>query len=323
MKERVDVIKNRKLLSIQTECFSFTSPSPSSAWYDLLAINFEGLITSSAPLTEKKIETIRGILIDLITDPAQRYNEILHLTLNPNRKKFQIYNSVNVCLLSLLIGRSLHFSQNELLELGFAALMHDLGMFAMEGIIDTNEPLTPEQRADIRQHPANGLVVLGQFTHHTEHLEQSILQEHEREDGSGYPKGLNGKNIHEFAKIIAIADSFEALTHYRPYRPCSYAYEAVQTILGLAKDKLDRTSVNGFVKALSFFPCGTCVRLADQSIGFVSEIHEADPLNPVISLIYDAEGNEPDSHQTIDLQKEKNNYIVRIIDLAPHPTWNN
>lgn len=316
MKERIDSTKEEYLLMIQDDYFSNCCQSSKAQHYDLLAINFESFINSSAPITEKKAEIIRRFLKELIVDLPANLNDILKLTLIPDQKKYQVYNSINVCLLSLLIGRGLNYSHEDLLELGFAALMHDIGMFAMEGLIYTNEIFTKEQREDIKQHPSNGVRILDQFTKVTKDLELAILQEHEREDGSGYPKGINGKHIHQFAKIIAIADCFEALTHYRPYRSRSITpYQAAQAILQLSKSQLDTSLTNSLINALSFYPLGTFVRMAQGEIGMVVEINEDAPLSPVISLFYDREGQELQDKKRLNLQTEKDNHIAWVIDL--------
>lgn len=313
MKETIDPIKQKSLIRINQQ--NFFSRSHYSETYDILSINFESLINSSAPLTTKKASLVKMLLKELISHLATDYNEILKLTLISNQKKFQIYNSINVCLLSLLIGRALNYSDEELLELGFAALMHDIGMFAMEGMIYTAETFSKEQRENILLHPSNGLLLLDQFTQVTDDLEKAVIQEHEREDGSGYPQGVNGKNIHEFAKIIAIADCFEALTHFRPYRRCVLPYDAIQTVLQLSKSQLDRIMANSLVNALSIYPPGTCVRLASGEVGIVTKVNEGAPLSPVISLCYDREGHEIKESKIIDLLIEKENYIIRVIEL--------
>jgi HD-GYP domain-containing protein (c-di-GMP phosphodiesterase class II) len=315
MREIVEVSKQNNLLGIQEGFYSASRRPGQAERYDLLSINFESFLNASVPLTQRKAELIRRLLKEFLDALPTDYNNILRLIFSPDQKKFQIYNSVNVCLLSLVIGWTLNYSREELLELGFAALMHDIGMFAMEGLIYTNEILGREQIENIKQHPVHGIRMIDRFTEVTEDLEQAILQEHEREDGSGYPKGINGKHIHEFAKIIAIADCFEALTHYRPYRKSCSPYEAMQTILRISKSQLDARLANNLVNALSFFPPGTCLRLANGEIGFVTAVNKGAPLSPVISVCYDQDGHELRGKKVVDLQKEKDNHVVRVISL--------
>ncbi|MEW5802230.1 MAG: HD domain-containing phosphohydrolase [bacterium] len=313
MKEIIDPIKQNNLIRINQHHFS--ARSHYSEIYDILTINFESLINASSPLAERKAVLMKTLLKELISQLPSDYHEILKLTLVKNQKKFLLHNSINVCILSLLIGRALNYSDDELLELGFAALMHDIGMFALEGMIYSAETFTKEHRDNIFLHPNNGLLLLDRFTRVTEDLEKAVIQEHEREDGSGYPEGIKGKNIHEFAKIIALADCYEALTHFRPYRKCTHPYDAIQMILHLSKSQLDRIVANGLVNSLSIYPPGTCVRLASGEIGIVIMINEGAPLSPVVSLCYDRDGFDFKESKTVDLLKEKENYIIRIIDL--------
>ncbi|MCM8789654.1 MAG: HD domain-containing protein [Candidatus Omnitrophica bacterium] len=314
MKEIIDPIRKNSLIHLSQQ--HLCPRSHYCEIYDIMFMNFESLINSSTPLTEKKISVIKGLLNEMISNLPGDYNEILKLTLVPNQKKFQIYNSLNVCLLSILIGKALNYSDQELLELGFAALMHDLGMFAIEGLIYSGETFNQEHRQMLQQHPVSGLHILDQFIKVTENIEKAVIQEHEREDGSGYPEGINGKNIHEFAKIIAIADCFESLTHFRPYRKCVLPVDALQSILQLSKSQFDRIMANGMINALSLYPPGTCVRLADGEIGIVTKVNPGSPLSPSVAVYYDRHGRECRGEiQTIDLLEDDENYILRIIDL--------
>lgn len=314
MKEIIDPIRKNSLINLSQQ--HICARPRYCEIYDILFINFESLINSSTPLTEKKIRLIKGLLNELISHLPADYNDILKLTLIPNQKKFQIHNSLNVCLLSILIGKALNYSDEELLELGFAALMHDIGMFAIEGLIYSGETFSQEHREMVQQHPVSGLRLLDQFIKVTENIEKAVIQEHEREDGSGYPEGIKGKHIHEFAKIIAIADCFESLTHFRPYRKCALPVDAIQSILQLSKSQFDWIMANSMINALSLYPPGTCVRLADGEIGIVTKVSPGAPLSPSIAVYYDRYGRECRGEiQTIDLLEDDENYILRIIDL--------
>ncbi|MEW6381670.1 MAG: HD domain-containing phosphohydrolase [bacterium] len=314
MKEIIDPTKKNILMQLSQQ--QFATRSHYSEVYDILLMNFESLVNSPSSFPVKKINIVKQLLHEMISQLPIDYNEILTLALISNQKKFQLHNSLNVCLISLLIGRTLNYSDEELLELGFAALLHDIGMFALEGLIYSAEAFTPEQREKLRQHPNQGLLLLDKFTRVSEDLEKAVIQEHEREDGSGYPEGINGKNIHEFAKIIAIADCFESMTHFRPYRKCALPFDALQSILQLSKNQLDRTMANGLINALSLYPLGTCVRLAGGEVGIVTKVYSGAPLSPEVTVYYDRDGRDYRGEmQTIDLLEEEDNYILRVINL--------
>ena len=117
------------------------------------------------------------------------------------------------------------------IELG--ALFHDIGKIheALFDIVHEPRKLTPAERREIATHPVRGARVLAPIAHFYKELAEAVLSHHERWDGAGYPRGLRGRAIPFAARVITIADTFDAITHHRRYRDGRTAHEALKTIL--------------------------------------------------------------------------------------------
>ncbi len=136
---------------------------------------------------------------------------------------------------SLKLGRLSGFNSSEMKDLEFAGILHDIGKIGIpDGIINKPGRLTEEEFERVKQHPAIGAEILEGVTF-LESCRMILLQHHERIDGKGYPVGLKGEAIHPAAKVLAIADSFDAMTSNRPYR--SSALSVAEAIKELEKGR--------------------------------------------------------------------------------------
>lgn len=139
-------------------------------------------------------------------------------------------HSVNVCTLSLALASQLGTEESDhLASLGTGALLHDIGKVKIpEWILQKPAGLTEDEMAVVRGHPAWGLELLKESGVEDELICLPVLQHHERENGAGYPYGLEGSEIHRYSQIVAIADAFDAMTTRRVYRGALGAFPALQ-----------------------------------------------------------------------------------------------
>jgi putative nucleotidyltransferase with HDIG domain len=139
-------------------------------------------------------------------------------------------HSVNVCALSLALAQHAGMDNpRDLHALGTGALLHDIGKTRIpETILNKKEPLTPDEIFIIRRHPRWGFDLAKETDQLDPESYYCITQHHERENGSGYPLGIGSKHIHQFGKITAIADAFDAMTTEKTYRPAMEAYPALR-----------------------------------------------------------------------------------------------
>ena len=140
-------------------------------------------------------------------------------------------HSKRVGEISRKIGTALDLSEVEANTLGLAGYLHDIGKIAVdEGILNKPDSLTEEELDSIRDHPEIGFRII-RSSYEISDIADAILSHHERWDGHGYPRGLAGEGIPLYARVIAVADSYDAMTALRPYKTCLSADEAAKEIL--------------------------------------------------------------------------------------------
>ena len=167
-----------------------------------------------------------------------------------------VLHSVNVCIYALKIGEGFRYTPDQLLELGVAALLHDVGMAYLPPDFFTKGELSQKDRDLLHNHPKRAKSVLKSLGIGYNWMADVVYQEHEREDGSGYPEGLVGDDILPYAKIIGLADTYAGLTRARPERPGFLPFQAVQEITRNNRAKFAPALLRVLISKLSTFPGG-------------------------------------------------------------------
>jgi len=217
------------------------------------------------------------------------------------------YHGVNVAALGLGVAQGMGYSDDELQGVALAAFMHDVGMQELPSEIWTKKGvLTPAERDAIRRHPLSGYELLKPI----DEVAKVVVQEHERMDGTGYPHGLSGREIHEFAYIIGIADIYNSLTHIRPYREKRYSpFEAIREIVAKEKGRFP-SSVLKFLIASFLLPVGSRVELNSGEKAEVVEGNKASLMRPLVKITHDKDGREYDKPRILDLDRDQRFFIV-------------
>ena len=224
-------------------------------------------------------------------------------------------HSVSVILACLKVGRGMGYNIEKLLKLGLAAFLENVGMYQVpDRILEKRGELSTEEMATVRKHPENSARILGRMPQAFQWLAEVTLQVHERWDGSGYPKGLKGEQISEFASIIGLVDTYMAMIRNRPHRTKYVQTEAVKDIIELGQGKFAPRVFKEFLDQISLFPVNTCVKLNNNSIGRVLSTDKAQPLRPTIEILYDGLGQKTEKRKIIRLSKTPLLHIVEAID---------
>jgi putative nucleotidyltransferase with HDIG domain len=157
-------------------------------------------------------------------------------------------HSDRVRLYSTLIGKKLGLSEKDIKVLGFAGILHDIGKIGtpME-IINKNGPLTQDEFATIKEHPAIGENMIAHIDF-LKPVRKIIRHHHERVDGRGYPDNISGEQLCLGARILAVADTFDAMTSNRPYRKALSDSEALTELIRFAGIQFDRNCVKAFLE---------------------------------------------------------------------------
>jgi HD-GYP domain-containing protein (c-di-GMP phosphodiesterase class II) len=206
-------------------------------------------------------------------------------------------HSVNVAVISTVIGIHLGYSTQMLQELSTAAILHDIGKSKIPAKI-LNKPgkLTSEEYDEMKKHPEYAYDMLKERLDIPSAVRAGILCHHENEDGSGYSKGITGNNIYSYGKVIHVADVFDALTSQRPYKKAFARSEATEYLMGNCERLFDQRIVLAFLQAVSLYPKGTTIRLSDGREAIVIESTD-NTLRPKVRLMNGEEIDLSDFHK--------------------------
>jgi len=264
----------------------------------------------------KDIFSVAGNIVDGL---QTNYNLLLSLlnifTPFEEKEDFHHRHSVNTSILCASLGLSLQYEKKKLIDLCACALVHDIGMLKVpQEIINKPSKLSRGEQNMIEKHPSFGLELLEDIKGMPDEAVNVIYQHHERVDGKGYPEGKKREEISEFAKIVAIAEVYEALTHPRPYRREKIIpYMGVKMIVQQAGTFFEPRLVKIFLNFITPYPLGSFVLLNSNEIGRVIQINEGLPLRPIVEIFYDSEGKLPDKPKKIDLSKSPILYIEKAL----------
>lgn len=222
-------------------------------------------------------------------------------------------HSLNVAILSVVLGVTLGQNKKTLHQLAIGALLHDTGkMFIDKEILNKPARLTPDEFEEIKRHSERGYQYLCDHLDISDESKRTALQHHEQFGGKGYPYGLAGEDIHLFSRIVNVVDVFDALTADRPYRKAMLPSDALEYIMGGYNTMFDPEVVRALTKKVAPYPVGTCIKLSSGEIGIVVKNHENASLRPVIKLVED---NKP-TEKYIDLAHDRSALNITIKEIV-------
>jgi len=204
-----------------------------------------------------KLEPIAQVVNDIVDEIVSTREVVLPLTDIRKHDDYTFGHSVSVCVISALLGVALELDDLTLRELAMGAILHDVGKVKIpEKILLKPAPLSAKEWNEMRKHTLYGFQLLRGRDGLSSRAAHVAYQHHERIDGSGYPRALAGDKIHLFARIVAVADTYDAMTSDRIYRRGVTPFEALQELKELASEgrrQLDKDVVNVFLANVAFF----------------------------------------------------------------------
>lgn len=212
-------------------------------------------------------------------------------------------HALNVSMIAIQLAVWLKFSPDDIDLAGTCGLLYDIGKVTIpSNILDSPRKLTDEQYNIVKQHPETGYNILSRVINN-EHVLNAALEHHEKFDGSGYPKGLKGNEIDKFARLIAIADSYDAITSQRSYRVDQSPFQVAEIFEIEGYQKYDTGYIMTFLQHMVKGYVGDWCILSDGRKGKIIMINPNSLSRPVVAI----------EDQFVDLSKNKNLYIAKIV----------
>ncbi|SCW55421.1 HD-GYP domain, c-di-GMP phosphodiesterase class II (or its inactivated variant) [Lachnospiraceae bacterium C10] len=265
-------------------------------------------VYSVEPGADREEEELRQKVTEIVKAALAQKDVLYNLIHIKSYDGYTYFHSVNVAILSAVLGAKLHLSEEELMDLTTAGFLHDVGkVFIDTDIINAPRKLTPEERAMMMDHPRLGYDFLVTDYHFDEDVVQAVYQHHEWYNGQGYPRRLSGKDISMLARIIKVADVYDAMTGRRSYHEPYLPSDVLEYIMGRNGMEFDPEVVQLMSTELCVYPIGCEVQLSDGRHGVVLENHRGTIMRPTIKLL--------DSEEKLNLTDDRSTWNLTITKL--------
>lgn len=293
-------------------------------------IMVEELISDKTRLETKKvlnesISKIKSGYFNVSESIIKKVEEIINeVMLNPrvmfsiqeirNKSDYLQMHSINVCVISLLIGKKMDLFDTQLKHLAIGALLHDIGKIYLDfDDIKYRDEYKGLQFELYKNHADEGFDILRNIPDISMISATIVRTHHEKYDGSGFPLGLKEDAIHMFSKIVAVANEYDNLLYNMPKGFEMKNHEIIEYITAKTFTEFDPEVVKIFIKSISPYPLSTGVKLSDGRIGIVSKINPKFPTRPTIRIIND---DTLENMEEIDLSETLSLLIVEEKELC-------
>jgi HD-GYP domain-containing protein (c-di-GMP phosphodiesterase class II) len=236
------------------------------------------------------VSSVKQTVQSLIDGVLHHYDTLLCLNHLRQYDTEQFTHGVDVCVLTLVIGKHQNVPGAQLEQLGMGALLHDVGKMRLpRHLLHKQEAYTEDERYLMQQHPRLGATVLMHADGIPESTRRIVLEHHERLNSSGYPAGLGGEAISPLSMIVGIADVYDTMLSGRYGRPRLLPAQAIKALYQCSlKGEFDSLLVEHVVRCLGIYPVGSLVELCTGERGIVRAANPTDALRPVVQIIWDA-----------------------------------
>lgn len=256
------------------------------------------------------INGLDSIINQLIASIAAEPKGIIHIHDLKRFDEYTYHHSLSVAVLAIATGQVLGMDLLEIIRLSRCAVLHDVGKLAIpKEILNKPGSLSDIEFKTMKNHSVHSFLNLKNKAFGDTELWNGVMFHHEKINGKGYPKGLQGNEIPLFSRIISVADVYDAVTSYRPYRKPMTPSEAHELIMSEVGNSFEYEIVEAFTQKLVLYPINTVVELSNHQRGVV--IDNEIKTHPIIKL--------DDSDEVLDLNKNLNIVIARVVNPNEKP----
>jgi HD-GYP domain-containing protein (c-di-GMP phosphodiesterase class II) len=248
------------------------------------------------------IELSKKAVADCVNSIIINPDALMFMTQLKNRDEYTAQHSMNVCIYSIALGRQINLPVSELNNLGLCGMLHDMGKMRIPlAVLNKPSELTDDELKVMKSHATLGWKLLLNTNGVYGGAIDVAYTHHEKLDGTGYPRGLKDEQISPYARIVAIADMYDAITSDRVYKKSKTHLEAINIMTNNIGDKLDSGLVFKFIECLGVYPPGNIVEMTNGEVAVVIEVNEERKLKPKITMLLD---------------EDKKRVKPRLVDLA-------
>jgi len=257
---------------------------------------------------EELSDTVQDLCIFI--KEHKRYILRVNATIEAENRNFLIIHTMRTTVLCLAIALQLHLNLTKMIELGVTSILHEIGMLRLPPqLYMTSRKLSVREKAQISKHTLLGYTIIKDLNFGLS-VQLGVLEHHEKENGTGYPRRLTGDKISSNAKIIAVACTYEAISSPRSYKDEKSTFDALLELIQNKEHAYDGSVIKALLYTVSLYPIGTFVYLSNRKVAEVIDTNPDNPKTPIVQLLTEKEADG--SLKTLQIG-ENNINILRIL----------
>jgi len=251
------------------------------------------------------VSAVRDAINPLIEGVFRNQEAVAALLRLKESGDYRYHHGISMALWATILGRHIGLHRSELEKLAVGCAMCDVGMTQLSTeLLENPSHLTDQQRRIVRAHPTMGAELVSSSKDVDFEIIGVIENHHERVDGSGYPRGLEGASIPLLARIAGLVDTYDAMITPRPYAQARTSNEAVQELIDAKGSAFQASLVEQFVQAIGLFPTGSLVELNTGEVAIVVRQNAARRLKPEIVVVLDAAKRRKEVMELLNLAEQ-------------------
>ena len=274
--------------------------------YDETMEKIKKTFDSMRECKEAPFEELKELADHSIFPMIESIGVINHLQMVNQQDDYTFQHSVNVAIICGVLGKWMGYTGADLTDLVLAGLLHDIGKTQIPlAILNKPDVLSAEEKEVMKTHSLLGYQLIKDNQQLSPNVVYGVLQHHERMDGSGYPFRVKGDRWHQYARIVAIADTYAAMTTQRVYHDKDTPFVVVETMNAEMFDKLDPDICTIFLRNIRNYFVGNIVKLSDGRKAEVVYLGQFIATRPTVCT---------QDGEFIDLERHKNISIVDVVE---------
>ena len=259
------------------------------------------------------IDEIQATIEPMVRSVIRNMDAFLWIESMRKRDAYDYSHALNCSALAAAFGRHLGFPEDVLLDLATGGLLLDVGKAKVPGdMLQRAGPLQADEVAQMQCHVEHALALFEEGAIVSVNIHDMIRTHHERNDGSGYPDRLAGKQIPLLGRIAAVIDSYDAMTSKRVHRDAISRQDALQEIYRQRDSLYAAEIVEQFMQCLGIYPTGSLVELSDGRVAVIMAQNPARRLFPRIMVLTAPDKQVDTDFRFLDLMRQPDGSNVRI-----------
>ncbi|GAA3974107.1 HD-GYP domain-containing protein [Allohahella marinimesophila] len=251
------------------------------------------------------INKTKDVVDDIVDSLLRNDDALMWLSKIRNQDEYTAEHCLNVCILSAAFAKRLGLPEDEIRLVGLCGMLHDVGKMKIPlEILNKPTSLTPDEFELMRKHAEYGRDILMSQPGMLNKAVDVAYNHHERLDGNGYPRKLKANQIPYYAKLVAIVDTYDAITSNRTYSRGRASMEALDIIYRFRGTQFDDELAKEFIKMIGIYPPGSIVELHTGEVGIVVMQNQKSKLKPKLVIVLDTQKRKAELKVVLDLIKE-------------------